>query len=162
MKTLLAFAAAASLCAPCLVLADEVSKNAKIEEMMRISQTDKVMKQVLDQMKSTVMSQVSKVDSSPEARKASEETQQRILALLTERLSWDRAKPAFIKMYSETFTESEIEGILTFYKSPAGQAMLQKMPQLIQRSMAVGQQLVGDVSPDIQRIVEDVKQKYQK
>ena len=40
--------------------------------------------------------------------------------------------------------------------------MLSKMPVLMQKSVAVGQQLMGDVMPDIQRMTEELKQKYQK
>jgi hypothetical protein len=97
-----------------------------------------------------------------EARQAAEEMQQKVMKLLADRLNWDKAKPAYIKLYSETFTESEIDGIVGFYKSPPGQAMLSKMPVLMQKSMAVSQQLMGDVMPDIERMAEEMKQKYQK
>lgn len=45
------------------------------------------------------------------------------------------------KVYTGTFTEQEIDGILNFYKSPEGQAFLQKIPLLTQRAVAVGQQM---------------------
>jgi hypothetical protein len=40
--------------------------------------------------------------------------------------------------------------------------MLEKTLQLMQKSMAVGQQLMGDAMPEIQRMMEEMKQKHKK
>jgi len=40
-----------------------------------------------------------------------------------------------VKAYAETFTEAEIAGAVEFYKSPAGQAILDKITQLLQKTM---------------------------
>jgi hypothetical protein len=145
---------------PALALADEASKTAKIEEMMQITNMDRITAQMIEQIKTMLSSQLGSMPA--EARPAADEMQQRMMKLLADRLNWDKAKPAYIKLYSETFTESEIDGIVGFYKSPPGQAMLSKMPVLMQKSMAVGQQLMGDVMPEIERMAEELKQKYQK
>jgi hypothetical protein len=147
---------------PTLALADEVSKNAKIKEIMQLTHSDRMLTQVFDQIKSTLKTQLNKMDGPAEVRQAQDEVQQKMMALIADRLSWDKVKPAFIKIYAETFTEGEIEGMLAFYKSSAGEAMLEKMPELIQKSMVISQQLMGDVMPEIQRIVEESKQKYNK
>jgi len=39
-------------------------------------------------------------------------------------MSWEAMKPEFIKLYDDTYTEDEISGILLFYQSAPGQAML--------------------------------------
>jgi hypothetical protein len=109
-------------------------------------------------MTSTVVARFAGV--SAKDRQAMDEMQQKLMKMVADRMSWEKTKPAFVRIYVETFTETDIDGIVTFYKSPAGQAMLDKMPQLIQKSMAVGQQLMGDLMPEIQRMVEESKQKY--
>lgn len=47
-----------------------------------------------------------------------------------------KATPQFLDMmvasYARVYTEQELAGIVTFYKSPAGKAMLAKGPQLSQ------------------------------
>jgi hypothetical protein len=145
---------------PTSALADEASKNAKIEEMIRLTHADRMIQQMTDQIKTMQAAQLSKMDIPADERQAAGELQQKILALVSDRLSWDKAKPVFVKVYSDTFTEQEIGAIVEFYKSPAGQAMLEKMPLLIQRSMAVGQQLMGDLAPEIKRMTEELKQKH--
>jgi hypothetical protein len=155
---MIAIVLAGTLWNPASALADEASKTAKIEEMMQLTHADRMTAQMLDQMKSMVMGQLSKIDMPVEARQASDEMQQRLMDIITDRMSWTKNKPTYIRIYSETFSEADIDGILAFYKSPAGQAMIEKMPQLIQKSMAVAQQLM----PEIQRMMAEIKQKYQK
>ena len=71
-------------------------------------------------------------------------------------------KPAMIKAYMDVFTEDEIDGILGFYQSPAGRAMLQKSPQVMIRMMGATQQQSGDLAAEIKRITDEVRAKYQK
>jgi hypothetical protein len=47
--------------------------------------------------------------------------QERLTALVAEHLN--KAKPALVKIYADTYTEEELDGILAFYKSPAGEAV---------------------------------------
>ena len=143
-------------------LADEASKGAKIEEMMQLTHADKTIQQFVEQIKTMQMAQITKMDMPAGEREAADEMQQKIMALVSDRLRWEKVKPAFVKLYADTYTEEEIGAIVEFYKSPAGTAMLEKMPQLMQRSMAVGQQLMGDLAPEIKRITEELKQKYNK
>src|SRR5579863_7270958 len=135
-------------------LADEASKSAKIEEMMRLTHADKTIQQFVEQIKTMQMAQIGKMDIPSGERAAADEMQQKIMALVSDRLRWEKVKPAFVKLYADTYTEEEIGAIVEFYRSPAGKAMLEKMPQLMQRSMAVGQQLTGDLAPEIKRITE--------
>jgi len=93
-----------------------------------------------------------------EERQHAEDVQSKMMALIADRLSWQNAKASYVKIYAETFSESEIDGILAFYKSPAGEAMLDKMPLLMQKSMEVSQQLMVDIMPQIQHMTEELKQ----
>ena len=137
--------------------ADEASKNAKIEEMLKLTNGEKMIGQLFDQMKAMTTAQMDKTTVAPENRERVQQIQQRVLQLLQDTLSWDKMKPMMMQIYAETFTEEEIDGIVNFYKSPAGQAMIEKMPALMQRSMAMAQQRLAEVTPQIQKLVEDMK-----
>jgi uncharacterized protein len=147
---------------PAFVLADEASKNAKIEEMIELTHSDRMVQQMIDQMKTAQMAQLSKMEMPAGERQIVAELQQKIMALFADRMTWQKAKPAYMKAYSDTFTEEEISAMVAFYKSPGGKAMIEKMPLLMQRSIAVGQQLMGDVAPEIKRITEELNQKNKK
>jgi hypothetical protein len=81
-----------------------------------------------------------------QGRPVSEE-QQRILdampakfsKVMREEMSWPKMRPLYIQIYQESFSQEEIDGLLAFYSSPAGQAFVAKMPVVMQRSMEVMQ-----------------------
>lgn len=162
MKFLAQFAGVMLLISPVVVHADEASKQAKIEQMLEVSHSDRMVVQVIDQMHTLIVNQTKQMKLPPEAQGERDELQQRLFALLGQSLKWDTMKPVYIKIYDETFSEQEISGILEFYKSPAGQAMLNKMPVLIQKSISATQGLVAGMMPEITRITEEVEKKYQK
>ena len=82
------------------------------------------------------------------------------MALVADRMSYEKFKPMFIQIYTEVFSEEEIDGIIGFYKSPAGKAMIEKSPLLMQRVMPMMQKVTADLQPDIQKIIEEAKQKH--
>ena len=137
--------------------ADEASKRAKIDEIFQITNVDRMVKQITDQMQAMQLAQIAKMDKA--AQPKAEEAQNRMSQLLAERLSWERLKPRFSKLYEETFTEEELDGTLAFYKSPAGRALLEKMPALMARSMAVAQEMIADVMPEIESAVRPSQKK---
>src|ERR1051326_2800018 len=136
------------------VRADEASKSAKAEELLQLTQGDQMMKMMEPMMKG-MMAQADK-NMSPEQRARVGDIQQKVMALVAVGLS--KAKPALVKVYTDTYTEEEIDGILGFYKSSAGKAFLQKMPQVMERSMPVMMQMMGDLQPELQKMMEGVKQ----
>jgi hypothetical protein len=77
-------------------------------------------------------------------------------------MSWEKFKPAIVQIYAEVYTDEELDGILAFYRSPAGRAMLEKMPQLMSRTMAVAQKLMGDIQPEIEKMVKESAPKDKK
>jgi hypothetical protein len=137
------------------VLADDATKSAKIDEIFRLTKVDQVQKQMMDQMKAVLPSVEQQMGVPGDPHEMSDELQTRILDYLSSRLSWEKMKPGFTKLYSDAFTEDEIDGMLAFYKSPAGQAMLTKMPQLASKSMALAQQQMAGVYPELRRIVQE-------
>jgi len=59
---------------------------------------------------------------------------------------------AIAKIYASNFSVGELHDIAAFYRSPTGQKYRQRLPALMQQSMAVGQQLGRSIAEDIQRI----------
>ena len=115
--------------------ADEASKMAKLEEMLALTHADRLVQQIMVQVQPRMTNQMKQMNLPDDARPAAEEMQKRIMALIAEKLSWEKLKPAYVKAYAETFTEAEIAGAVEFYKSPAGQAILDKITQLLQKTM---------------------------
>ncbi|MGD0201040.1 MAG: DUF2059 domain-containing protein [Bryobacteraceae bacterium] len=138
--------------------ADEASKKAKIEELFQLTNVDRMVGQILGQVRSMQTAQIERTTMTAEGRARAREIQDRIQAVIARMLSWDKLKPEYVKLYAETFTEEEIDGMLAFYKSPAGRAMLEKMPVLMQKSMGLVQQMMKEIQPEMTKIMEEGSQ----
>lgn len=57
--------------------------------------------------------------------------------------------------YARNFSAAELRQIATFYGSPAGQKMLDKMPALVQESAAIGQKFGQSIAGDLQKRMTD-------
>jgi uncharacterized protein len=135
------------------VRADEAGKSAKAEELLQLVQGDQMVKMLEPMMKG--MAGAVKPDLPAEERAKIGEMQQKIMTLVAERLN--QVRPALAKIYTDTYTEAELDGILAFYKSPVGKAFLEKMPEVMQRSTPVMIGLLSGLQPEIQKMAEQMK-----
>jgi uncharacterized protein len=74
---------------------------------------------------------------------------------LRKEMSWDKMKGQYIQLYSEIFTQEEIDAQLAFYDSPAGRSIVEKIPVLTQKSMALGQQTMAPMMQRLQQLVAE-------
>jgi uncharacterized protein len=139
--------------------ADDASKAAKVEEFFKVSHTEEMLNQTLsmalNQTKSGVLEQMLDIKQTPEQQKSLEAMQDKMTAILSNALSWEKIKPIFIKVYADAFTEPELDGLIAFYKSPAGQAMIAKTPAIMMKSNQLIQQQMAPAMAEIQKLVKD-------
>ena len=147
----------ALLCSP-FACADDASKAAKVEQLLAAMNVEQQQKEMMDQMSQMVIAQVKEQMSrqgnvSPAEMSKMEDKQKRLFALIADQTSWQKMKPIFVKAYSDIFTETEIDGIVAFYKTPAGKAMVEKQPALNTKIMATVQAQMADMMPQIEAIM---------
>src|SRR6476646_4440702 len=130
-------------------------KTVQIEEMFRLTKPEQMLQQMMQQMHSMQAAQLEKTNLTPEKKAQAQQAMQKMSKVLEERLSWDKMKPIYTKIYDETFTAEELSGIVTFYKSPAGRAMVEKMPMMMSKAMGAVQQQMGDIMQQMQQIVKE-------
>jgi hypothetical protein len=68
-----------------------------------------------------------------------------------EKFSWEKMKPMFIDIYAEVFTAKELNDVITFYESPAGQKFVVKQPELMRVTMQKMQALMAEIMPELQK-----------
>lgn len=83
-------------------------------------------------------------------RKVSESSINGIL----EKFSWQKMKGMFVDIYAEVFTKEELDGVIAFYESPAGQKFVAKQPELTRVVMQKMQTLMAEVMPEIRKNAE--------
>lgn len=143
-----------------LLVADEASKDAKIEEIFHLAKLDQSLQTTLEtsanQIKSGFFQQLMGLQLTPEEQKTMEGVQKKLQALLAEGLSWSTLEPMYVKLYSDMFSEDEIDGMLTFYRTPAGKAMLEKTPKLIAQANVIVRQRMVAMQPQFTELLKEI------
>ena len=74
---------------------------------------------------------------------------ERFANILREELAWKNMRSTYIQIYKESFSQDEINGLIDFYRSPTGEAFVEKMPVVMQKSMAYTQ---SRITPMMQKM----------
>lgn len=155
----------------CLVLllqphahAQETNANeASIRELLLVTDA----KQLLDRMwvqmdlimENSMKQALSGQPVTPAQQVVLDDMRKQMGALLKEELAWEVFEPLMIDVYLNTFTEEEVQGMLQFYKSPAGRAVVTKMPAVMQASMQAVQGPIAAMQPKLRKLQEDTVRK---
>jgi len=158
MKRWILMLAVVMVVAPVGARADEASKQAKVKELFAVMHMD----HSLDRMRSAMEQQVQATaknapgteQMTPEKKKMQQEFVDNSMKVVDENFGWSELEPAYVKLYADTYTEAELDGILAFYKSPAGQALLTKTPELSAGVMQIVHGHMGDFQPKMQGLQE--------
>jgi uncharacterized protein len=66
-----------------------------------------------------------------------------MVKLFREKMGWKSLKEDYIKLYGATFSQEEINGLISFYQSPLGRSYLEKLPILTLKSSEIMQKRVS-------------------
>jgi hypothetical protein len=129
-----------------------------IRQLLAVTQAqrlvDGMLKQIDAMMNNTVRQALKGKNPTPDEQKAIDNMKNKMTALFREELAWEKLEPLYIRLYEETFTEEEVAGMLSFYKTPAGQAVIYKMPALMQKTLLEIQTMLSRDRPRINEIQE--------
>lgn len=107
-----------------------------------------------DRIEAMGQQQLAGVTLDGDQKKAYDEFRAKVVDLLRSSASWKALEPDFVKLYSDAYTEEELDGILAFYRSPAGRVMLAKTPELMEESLAISQRRMTELAPKVQSLVD--------
>src|SRR5581483_12494837 len=156
MKTLLLTILACALAAaPCHAQQTKATP-ATVEELFKVMKLDAMMSALWKQMDGMMDGMMQKAlagkNLPPEALAKSKEMSAKMMSAMKDELSPEKLREMYIAIYTDVFTEEELRAIIDFYKTPAGQALVDKQPLVMQKSMALMQEKMGAIMPKIQAI----------
>ena len=126
------------------VLADETSKRQAVEQLFVLT----AMQQKIDESVTTVLAL--QIAQNPELKSH----QQAVSEFLERNIGWDSLKDDLSNMYMEEFTEHELNDMNTFYSSPTGRKVIERLPVLVQmRNQLASQRLhenIGELQSEIE------------
>jgi hypothetical protein len=115
------------------------ASDASIREMLELTNAQQMlagMKGQMNAMMNTAMQNATKGQTvTPERQAVLDRMAAKMSAVVTDVLNWDDLLPIYMRTYRDSFTQDEIDGVIKFYKSPAGRAYLKKLPLVMQNLM---------------------------
>lgn len=107
--------------------------------------------------KITTMAEQNLLRMVPEGRDAMmQRYMERVENILDESLDWPTMKERMLAVYTRTFTLEELKDMAAFYRTPTGQSIMEKMPQVMQASMQLSEQQMRHVMPSLHQLYSDV------
>ncbi len=132
----------------------EPATRATIEKFLQVTEAANMMDQAyqnMDQMTAQMLASSGlDVEKDPQIQKDMQEMN----ALVRAEMSWDKLEEPLIALYGNVFSEAELQDIIEFYQSPAGQKMLKRQPELIQGTMVMMQEQMQNLMPKIKALSE--------
>ena len=129
-----------------------------VETLLTVTKTEAMMDSLysgMDQMMRQGINQNLQGKSlSAEQQRALDALPEKFVAVMRGEMSWQKMKPLYVQLYRETFEQEEVDGMLAFYASPAGKALISKMPVVMQKSLVLSQSLLQSVIPKMKDAME--------
>lgn len=153
-------AAAALCCAMGLSAHAAPPSDASIATLLSVTQSDKMLETMyanMEQMIRQGMQQATVGKTlSAEQKRAMELAPARLAKVMREEITWASMEPMIVKVYRESFDQTEVDGLIAFYQSPVGQSYVSKMPLVMQRSMEASQAQLQAFMPKLQQAMAQV------
>jgi hypothetical protein len=138
--------------------ADTAPSTASVEKLLQVMHAEKILDSLrpqIDNIMKSSMAQMSKGQQlNADEQKVMDDYRNKVIGIMQESLTMAKLKPLYVSVYSKNFSQQEINGLITFYESPAGQAYTEKMPAVMQDIM---QQMSPTMEPMMQQIVAAAK-----
>jgi hypothetical protein len=135
------------------------ASESSVAQLLAVTEVQKLLDGVRAQFDSLMTNEIqqSLKGKMPTAKQqqAIDNMKNKMVALIQGELAWEKLEPLYLRLYQESFTEEEVAGMLSFYKTPAGQAVIYQMPMLMQRTMVDMQKMIARLTPQMQKIQEN-------
>ena len=153
MKWIVALCALAVACTG--YAADSAPTAASVQELLTIMQSRQLVDSTLAQADTylrTSIEQLGGHEPTADQQAILDDLRTQSMAVLRDAMQWSTLEPRFVEIYQASFTQTEVDGMLEFYRSAAGQAVIAKMPAAMQRTTVVMQALVNGMMPRLREL----------
>jgi len=156
MKVFITLLLAGMLMSPARADESAGPSDASLRELLTVTESESLIESTMAQVDASMQSGF---DSAFAGRPLSaaeqaiiDDMRTRTVQIFREEMAWELMEPIFMELYRTTFTQQEIDGMLDFYRSPAGKALITKMPVVMQRSMEAMRARLDAMMPRIQEL----------
>ena len=141
------------------IAAEAPASETSVRELLSITQSQKLldgtMGQVDAMMQRSMKQALAGQTLTADQQRIMDNMRTKMIALFREDMKWETLEPMFIDIYKQSFTQKEVDGMLDFYKSEPGQAVIAKMPLVMQNTMQAMQGRMAVMLPKLQQLQQD-------
>lgn len=123
--------------------ADEASHEAAARELLEVSRAAEMIDTMYDAMEPQFAAMADQMGIDESLRPVFDRHMVRVMDALREELNWDKMEPYMVSAYTQVYSEDELLELIDFYNSPIGKKFMDKMPEMMEVTMAMTQQMMG-------------------
>jgi hypothetical protein len=143
------------------VAADSKPTEESVKQLLDIMGTKNLLEDQMEQLDSVMQASMKQAlagqQPTPDQQKILDNMRLKVVSILKEQMKWETIQPVLIDIYRRSFTQEEVNGIISFYKSEPGKAVLAKMPTVMQNQMKAIQDLMASMMPKLRQLQQDTR-----
>jgi hypothetical protein len=134
----------------------------KLLEAAKVAETIRAVSANLDTMIHRTVEQATRSQKlTPADQKVLDAMRAEVMKDVATELNWTEMRSLFIEVYSSTFSQEEIDGLIAFYNTPVGKAFAAKQPEIAQKTNSIVQQRMMPVMARIRASVSGALEQIQ-
>ena len=139
---------------------DKLASEESVRRLLEVTESRKMLENVWQHVQAsmdiTMKQLLGDQKLTEQQQKQMDEIRTKVVAIMQEELSWEFMESMMMQVYTKTFTQEEIDGMLAFYASPAGRSVITKMPVAMQHSMEIMQERMSTMIPKLQQMQKEM------
>jgi uncharacterized protein len=138
---------------------DAPPSDASIQELTTLSRSQEVFRNMKPQMDAMIASSIKEASQgqtiTPERQAVLDRMREKMVAAYDEAFNGQAMQNVMLRVYQATYTQDEVDGLIAFYKTPAGQALINKSPLMMQNMMDEMRQMMRPMTQRMMQIKQD-------
>ena len=145
--------------------ADAPPSEASIKQLLEVTKAKKLLESMMTQMDGLMKNAMAQATQgqqlSDSDQKEIDQVQAEITTEMKKVLDWNKLEPMYVRVYQKSFNQQEVDGMIAFYKTPTGEAVLNKMPLVLQNTLVEMQQMMKPMMQHLQQKQQEIAAKVQ-
>jgi uncharacterized protein len=141
---------------------DAPPSDESLRQLFALAHTEETMNSMKPQLDAIISSSMKEVSQgkeiTPERQAIIDRMREKLVAAYNGTFSFEPLHLLLIRAYQATYTQDEIDGLIAFYKTPAGQALVNKGPLMAQNLMSEMQAAMRPLMQQIGQIRREADQ----
>ena len=151
MKKIIVLATVLLLCSAKFSFADEVMRKQLAEKLLVTMKSEEQFKKNFEQMKKTQDTMLENVPG----YKRDPVLEKKTMDAVNADFSYEKMHDDIVNAYATVFTEEELQGLISFFETPLGQAYVAKMPELTKHLMEANQARMRESQGKMQQMFQE-------